>query len=213
MLLDCWCRGCCWDIGWIRWGFSKDVIERVTSVLCWRSKGSMSKNSCWVGGSRGRCLLICRGGVCWLRHFGVKVSFESLLLCFGLFDKRLNVVFWFWVGGRGSGSELWEGRLLRSVSFEGDGRMLSAVLSWNGDGFFWHMLGWQSKIAWISLSLVSLRISFVNIKSRKHSMTLSWERVVCSVLFVRLLSSVVHVWPDDVDVVDVLSTVTTLSWL
>jgi len=170
----------------------------------------MSKNSCWVNRSQGRCLLIWRGGVCWLRHFRVEVLFEGLLLCFWLSDKRFEVVFWFWVCRRGSGSELREGRLLRGVSFDWDGWVLS-MLSWDGDGLFWHMLGWRSKIAWTSLSLVSLRIGFVNIESRKHSMTLSWESVMCSVLFVRLLSSVVHVWPDDVDVVDILSMVTMLS--
>ena len=212
MLLDCWWKSCCWDIRWIHWRFSEDIIEWVTSVLCWRSKGSVSKNSCWVDGSRGRCLLICSGGVCWLRHFGVEVLLEGLLLCFQLFDKRFKVVFWFWVYRRGSGSKLWEGRLLRGVSFNWDGWVLS-MLSWDGDRLFWHMLGWRSKIAWTSLSLVFLQIGFVNIESRKYLTTLSWESVMCSVSFMRLLSLVVHVWPDDVDVVDVLFMVTMLSWL
>ena len=211
--MDC-CRGvCCRDIGWIRWSFSEDVIERVARVLWWWSKGSVSKNSCWIDGSRGRCLLICRGCVCWLRHLRVEVLLEGLLLCFGLFDERLDVVFWFWVGGRGSRSELWEGGLLRGSSFKRDAGVLFTVLSWDGDGLFWHMLGWRSKIAWTSSLLVSSLIGWVNIGSRKCSRRESWDNEVNSVPVVRLLSSVVHVWPDDVDIVDVLSTITTLSWL
>ena len=172
----------------------------------------MSKNSCWIGGSWGRCLWICRGGVCWLRHFGLKMSFEGLLLCFRLFDEGLDVWCWFWVGWRGSGSELRERGLLRGVSFNRDSWVLFAVLSWNGDGLFWHMLGWRSKIAWTRFLPVSSLMGLVNIDPRR-SITVLSERVVCSFWLVRLLSSVVHEWPDDVDVVDVLSTVTTLSWL
>jgi len=142
----------------------------------------------------------------------MEVSFKGLLLCFRLFDKGLDVLFWFWIGGRGFGSELREGGLLRGVSFNGNGWMLFAMLSWNGDGLFWHMLGWRSKIAWMRCFPVSSLMGLVNIDPRR-SITVLSERVVYFFWLVRLLSSVVHVWPDDVNVVDVLSTVTTLSWL
>ena len=172
----------------------------------------MSKNSCWIDGSQERCLWICRGSVCWLRHFGLEVSFEDLLLCFGLFDERLDVLFWFWISGKDSGSELRERGLLRGVSFNGDGWVLFAVLSWNGDGLFWHILGWRSKIAWTRCLPVSSLMGLVNIDPRR-SITVLSKRVVCSFWLVRLLFLVVNVWPDDVDIVDVLSMVTTLFWL
>ena len=163
LLVDCCWGGCCRDIRWIHWRFSEDVIERVARVLWWRSKGSVSKNSYWIDGSCRRCLWICRGGVCWLRHFGLEVLFKGLLLCFRLFDEGFDVLFWFWVSGRGSGSELRERGLLRRVSFDGDGWVLFAVLSWNGDELFWHMLGWWSKIAWTRCLPVSSLMGLVNI--------------------------------------------------
>jgi len=126
-----------------------------------------------------RCLWICRGGVCWLRHFRLEVSFKGLLLCFGLFDKRLDILFWFWVSGRGSGSELREGGLLRDVSFNRDDWVLLAVLSWDGDGLFWHMVGWWSKIAWTRFLPISSLMGLVNIDPWR-SITVLSERVVCS---------------------------------
>ena len=150
--------------------------------------------------------------------YATKIKLVPLSMIFwqylrdSLFDKRLDVLFWFWVSRRGSGSELRERGLLREVSFNGDSWVLFAVLSWNGDGLFWHMLGWRSKIAWTRFLPVSSLMGLVNIDPRR-SITVLSERVVYSFWLVRLLSSVVHEWPDDVDVVDVLSTVTTLSWL
>jgi len=169
----------------------------------------VSKNSCWVNRSRRSCLLICRGSVCWLQYFRVEVLFKGLLLHFWLFDEGFEVVFRFWVYGRGSGSKLWEGRLLRSIMFDRD----SWVLFWDNSGLFWHILGWRSKIAWTSLLLVSLWMGFMNTGSRKHSIKVSWESVVYSVSVMRLLSLVVHIWPDDVDVIDILFMIMMLSWL
>ena len=142
----------------------------------------------------------------------MKVLLEGLLLHFGLFNERFDVVFWFWIGGRGSGSKLREKRLLRGILFNRNSWVLSTVLFWDGDGLFWHMLGWRSKIAWTRCFPVSSLMGLVNIDPRR-SITVLSERVVYSFWLVRLLSLVVHIWPDDVDVVDVLSTVTTLSWL